>query len=343
MTAALVVISMCPVAFYAKLQVQDAPPKIEIAADIANPAPAPAPIEIAAPVADEWSPVDPKLTMKAEALAFAHNAPLATTFRPFNAPRVAIAATPVAPAIPANIDPAPVQEFARAPVPLPVPRPAEFRIAAAPKPETPRATRVATSAPITVAAAPSAPDKTPTFFEKLFGIKPATPPDSALGYAAISTGSIAPTARLNPSITAGNKTAIYDISAKVVIMPNGERLEAHSGLGDKMDDPRFVNVRMKGATPPGTYILTEREALFHGVRAIRMNPVGGSAAIYGRDGILAHSYLLGPNGDSNGCVSFKDYNRFLQAFLRGEVNRMVVTAGSQQDLLPRIVRRGRSS
>jgi hypothetical protein len=111
-----------------------------------------------------------------------------------------------------------------------------------------------------------------------------------------------------------------------------------------MDDPRYVNVRMKGATPPGTYILTEREKLFHGVRAIRMNPVGGSPAIYGRDGILAHTYMLGPRGDSNGCVSFKDYNKFLQAYLRGEVKRMVVTAGRGQDLLPRIVnnRTGRS-
>jgi hypothetical protein len=46
--------------------------------------------------------------------------------------------------------------------------------------------------------------------------------------------------------------------------------------------------------------------------------------MYGRAGILAHTYMLGPNGQSNGCVSFKDYNKFLQAFLRGEVDRMVV-------------------
>jgi hypothetical protein len=91
---------------------------------------------------------------------------------------------------------------------------------------------------------------------------------------------------------------------------------------------------MRGATPPGTYDLTEREALFHGVRAIRLNPVGGSAAIFGRNGILAHSYLLGPNGDSNGCVSFKDYDRFLQAYLRGEIRRLVVVPGNGQDRLP---------
>src|SRR5215203_997872 len=91
---------------------------------------------------------------------------------------------------------------------------------------------------------------------------------------------------------------------------------------------------MRGATPPGTYELTERERLFHGVRAIRLNPVGGSAAIYGRDGILAHTYMLGPNGDSNGCVSFKNYDRFLQAYLRGEVKRLVVVTGRGQDRLP---------
>jgi hypothetical protein len=44
--------------------------------------------------------------------------------------------------------------------------------------------------------------------------------------------------------------------------------------------------------------------------------------------LLAHTYMLGPNGDSNGCVSFKDYDRFLQAYLKGEVQRLVVVAGS---------------
>ena len=37
-----------------------------------------------------------------------------------------------------------------------------------------------------------------------------------------------------------------------------------------------------------------------------------------RSGLLAHSYMLGPNGDSNGCVSFRDYNAFLQAYRNGE-------------------------
>jgi hypothetical protein len=347
-TAALVAISMSPVAFFANLQTQDLAPPVEVAHSIASSTPA-QPNAAAAPVERvEWSPVNPTLTLKPEALAFAKNAPLTTTFQPLSAPRMIAAAaipasTPQEPAQLIQATPEPQVAQAVQPVPLPVPRPAEFRIAKtpeAPKLQTPRMVRIPASAPVNVATAPV---NNPSFFEKLFGIKPATPPEAALSYAAIDTRSVAPSSRLNPAPLAGDGTAVYDISAKIVIMPNGERLEAHSGLGDKLDDPRFVHVRMRGATPPGTYTLTEREALFHGVRAIRLNPVGGSAAIYGRNGILAHTYMLGPNGDSNGCVSFKDYNRFLEAFLRGEVKRLVVVAGRGQDALPRMVDRGRTS
>jgi hypothetical protein len=34
--------------------------------------------------------------------------------------------------------------------------------------------------------------------------------------------------------------------------------------------------------------------------------------------------MLGPNGQSNGCVSFSDYPDFLDAYLKGEVDRLVV-------------------
>jgi hypothetical protein len=36
--------------------------------------------------------------------------------------------------------------------------------------------------------------------------------------------------------------------------------------------------------------------------------------------------MLGPNGDSNGCVVFKNYEAFLQAFQNGDVKRLVVVA-----------------
>jgi hypothetical protein len=34
--------------------------------------------------------------------------------------------------------------------------------------------------------------------------------------------------------------------------------------------------------------------------------------------------MLGPEGDSNGCVSIRNYDRFLKAFSDGEINRLVV-------------------
>jgi hypothetical protein len=128
---------------------------------------------------------------------------------------------------------------------------------------------------------------------------------------------------LSLPLDADSHTAIYDIAARTVYLPNGHRLEAHSGLGSHLDDPRYVNTKGRGSTPPNVYNLTLRERLFHGVRAIRLLPVD-DGKMFGRDGMLAHSYMLGPSGQSNGCVSFRNYPAFLDAFLRGEVDRLVV-------------------
>lgn len=125
--------------------------------------------------------------------------------------------------------------------------------------------------------------------------------------------------------TPGSGYALYDIKGKKVYMPDGSKLEAHSGYGEMLDDPKQVHRRMIGPTPPNVYALTMRESLFHGVEAIRMNPVG-PGKMYGRAGILAHTYMLGPRGDSNGCVSFKDYDKFLSAFKRGDIKKIVVVA-----------------
>ena len=122
-----------------------------------------------------------------------------------------------------------------------------------------------------------------------------------------------------------NLTAVYDISARVVYMPNGAKLEAHSGFGSLMDDPGHVSERHVGATPPNVYDLKPRERLFHGVQALRMIPVDNKG-LFGRSGFLTHSYMMGPNGDSNGCVSFKNYEKFLKAFQNGEIKRLVVVA-----------------
>lgn len=127
---------------------------------------------------------------------------------------------------------------------------------------------------------------------------------------------------------AGNGVAVYDISAGVVIMPDGERLEAHSGIGKMADNPQYVHVKMNGPTPPNTYKLSMREKRFHGVEAIRMTPIGDEP-MHGRAGILAHSYLLrGRTGQSHGCVAFADYPRFLKAFKEGRVTHIVVIPGN---------------
>lgn len=127
------------------------------------------------------------------------------------------------------------------------------------------------------------------------------------------------------------QTAVYDISGRVVYLPNGTKLEAHSGLGGLMDNPAHVDQRMVGATPPNVYDLRPREKLFHGVAALRMTPVGENE-MHGRNGLLVHSYLLGPNGDSNGCVSIREYERFLAAYNNGEVKRLVVVPSLKEGL-----------
>src|SRR5262249_59611760 len=53
-----------------------------------------------------------------------------------------------------------------------------------------------------------------------------------------------------PPLEDDGRTAIYDITARVVYLPSGRRLEAHSGLGAYMDSPRHVHLPMRGATPP---------------------------------------------------------------------------------------------
>ncbi|TAM99359.1 MAG: DUF2778 domain-containing protein [Rhizobiaceae bacterium] len=123
---------------------------------------------------------------------------------------------------------------------------------------------------------------------------------------------------------AGSGVAVYDIKAATVYMPNGERLEAHSGMGSYTDKPRYVDEKDRGPTPPNVYTLSMREKLFHGVPAIRLTPVGDKK-MYGRVGFLAHTYMLrGHYAQSNGCVVFKDYQKFLRAFKRGKVTKLVV-------------------
>ena len=169
--------------------------------------------------------------------------------------------------------------------------------------------------------------------EKLWGKQPSH--GSLLAYASADasvTGSLGQELGQNQNPALGGSapydrsTAVYDISAHTVYLPDGSKLEAHSGLGSELDDPHSARIRMRGVTPPHIYELKPREALFHGVPALRLTPIGGEDAIYGRSGLLAHTYMLGPNGDSNGCVSFKDYNAFLNAYRNQGIKRLAVVA-----------------
>lgn len=129
-----------------------------------------------------------------------------------------------------------------------------------------------------------------------------------------------------------NETAVYDLAAHAVYLPNGTVLEAHSGMGSLRDDLEHVSVPNLGATPPAVYSLKPREKDFHGVAAIRMTPVEGSD-IFGRSGLLVHSYMLGPNGDSNGCISVKEYDRFLKAFNDGQFSHIAVVSSVKAMIL----------
>jgi Protein of unknown function (DUF2778) len=167
--------------------------------------------------------------------------------------------------------------------------------------------------------------------DKLWG-KPGEQHTSLLSYASADASSITASISQDQNPARGGQppydrsTAVYDISAKMVYLPDGTKLEAHSGLGDQLDDPSSAKIRMRGVTPPHIYELKPREALFHGVPALRLTPIGGEEAIYGRSGLLAHSYMLGPNGDSNGCVSFKDYYAFLDAYKSKGIRKLAVLA-----------------
>lgn len=168
-----------------------------------------------------------------------------------------------------------------------------------------------------------------TIVEKLWGKQPSHGP--LLAYASADVNATSSIASIQNPAHGGSppydlSTAVYDISAHTVYLPDGTKLEAHSGLGARLDDPSSANIRMRGVTPPHIYELKARETLFHGVPALRLTPIGGEDAIFGRAGLLAHTYMLGPNGDSNGCVSFKDYNAFLNAYRNQGIKKLAVVA-----------------
>src|SRR5262249_43069342 len=94
-----------------------------------------------------------------------------------------------------------------------------------------------------------------TIQEKLWG-KPSH--SSLLSFASADasvTGSIPQNPAAGGSPPYERDTAVYDISAHMVYLPDGSSLEAHSGLGSQIDDPRSASVKMRGVTPPHMYEL----------------------------------------------------------------------------------------
>jgi hypothetical protein len=234
-------------------------------------------------------------------------------------------------------------------VPFPPPRPPEFAAPAAPERQLVE--------PNVAAVRPAVPADNRNFLQKLFGLglprtpagpsvasAPATPSAPVVASrpaSATAVASAAPEVRGSgrtlfgmfpspfgasaPGAGYDRYTAVYDISARTVYMPDGTKLEAHSGLGDRLDNPRYVSERMHGPTPPHLYELALREGSFHGVQALRLNPIG-DGDLFGRAGLLAHPYMLGPYGESNGCLSVKDYQAFLRAYENGQIRRLVVVS-----------------
>jgi hypothetical protein len=304
----------------------DAPIVIRHEASNVSPAPAvmPAP-SIIAPRAVKTTPVeasnpygmlfDPSFTANLEPVAIDQNLPLRSSFVSLAPPPLsALADSDDVELAPLPVAPKLVQD-----IPLPARRPQDLN-EGQPRPS------IRQMAQSKAAATPAAEGDNRSLFDKLFGLSGASS-GPVLAYAAPEDGAIrnSKMVPLRQPLPYDHWTAVYDITARTVYMPNGTKLEAHSGLGDRLDDPRYVNERMRGATPPHVYELQLREQLFHGVQALRLTPIG-EGDVYGRTGLLAHRYMLGPNGDSNGCVSIKDYEAFLQAYRNGEIKRLAVVA-----------------
>ncbi len=187
--------------------------------------------------------------------------------------------------------------------PLPPPRPSGF--GAPTQSTTPE--RHASRPDVAVARPAAQPDNR-NVFEKLFGwAHPSSPVvasattartaatqpvvaerDSAAASGGFGRGPLfsfpSPFGNSAPGSISGydHYTAVYDISARVVYLPDGTRLEAHSGLGAALDDPRYVSERAVGPTPPHVYELTLREGSFHGVQALRLNPIGDGGNLRAR-------------------------------------------------------------
>ncbi len=131
---------------------------------------------------------------------------------------------------------------------------------------------------------------------------------------------------------AHNKTAIYDISAATVYLPSGEKLEAHSGIATCATIRAMLTRRC---------VALRHRALIS-FRCVKAYSTGSKQCVCSQPMVAirttatacwrTHTCCAGQ--DSNGCVVFKDYARFLRAFKRGEVNRMIVVTSMSSSSKP---------
>ena len=278
-------------------------------------------------VAQQNALLDPAFTGY-EAAPFARSAPLRSRFEHANPPTLVVEAAlesdesqgvdGTARRIVPDVDVPPLVRD----IPLPMPRPGSATPRSVAAPSTRYALR---DAPATKAMAP--PSDGRTLLERMFGAPtPSAAPTPALAYATPGDTGGGFFGSRGPA-SAGTGTAVYNIARHTVTLPDGTQLEAHSGLGVNLDNPDSATQHMRGATPPSLYDLSQREALFHGIRALRLTPLLAGTT-FGRGGLLAHTFMLGPRGDSNGCVVFRDYTAFLTAYDSGKIRRLLVVAGT---------------
>src|SRR3984893_17487772 len=229
---------------------------------------------------------DPRSSSGSTPVSLAKNFPLELNLKPVPpAPSAAIAE-------PEHVLPAPAGTQFGESAPLPVPRPTELGSLESHSPSPASGRRLAQQKRRT-APPPATLADNRTFFEKLFGTP--QPSGPSLAYAAPEDGVLGNARSLtsSPPPRYDRWTAVYDVAAHTVYLPNGTRLEAHSGLHDRLDDPRHVNERMRGAMPPNVYELAPREQLFHGVQALRLKPAGGGDVYVAPDDLLGLTVPVG--------------------------------------------------
>ena len=213
--------------------------------------------------------------------------------------------------------------------PVPPRRPAELRLSAiqtAPQ----AALRRPVAANTTSAVAPAVSDNR-SLIEKMFDQRPASGPQAsgpALAYA-VPEGGVTGIAR---SVISGGqsgynrRTAIYDISAHTVYLPNGAT--AGGAFGSRRRDRTIRASCMKECAGRRHQMFTSllrANSFFMGFKRCVSNP--SARAIFSDAPDFWRILICScANGASNGCVSFKNYDAFLQAYQNGEIKHLAVVA-----------------